>query len=149
MQVRPHTAQQPRHVGGVGGAAAEQPMRPEEPEVACWETGTAGGSGVSSSRGSGASVREQRVELGRLEAERAEVDAELGEVADLQRQQLAVPAGLLGEPVVGEDVGPLLRLAEVRQLDHRHRGEAELAGRQHPAVAGDDAVRRRRPGPGW
>ena len=109
MQVRPHTAEQPRHVGGFGGAAAEQPMRPEEPEVACWETGTAGGSGVSSSRGSASAEREQRVDLGRLEAERAEVDAELGEVGHLERQQLPVPAGLLGEAVVGEDVGPLLR----------------------------------------
>ena len=35
QQVRPHPAQQPRHVSGVGRAAAEQPMRSEEPEVAC------------------------------------------------------------------------------------------------------------------
>ena len=74
-----------------------------------WETGTAGGSGVSSSRGSGSAGVEQRVDLGRLEAEGAEVEAELGQVAELERQQLAVPAGLLGEAVVGEDVGALLR----------------------------------------
>ena len=85
-------------------------------------------------------VVEQRVELGRLEAERSQVDAEFGQLAEFERQQLAVPAGAQGELVVSEDVRLPLGLAEVRQLDHRHRGQAELAGRQHPAVAGDDAV---------
>ena len=103
-------------------------------------TGTAGGSGVSSSRGSACAEREQRVDLRSLEAEGGEVDAEFAEVRHLEREQLLVPAGLLGEAVVGEDVGALLRFAEVGELDHRHRGEAELARREHPSVAGDDAV---------
>ena len=33
-QMRPHPAEQPRHVGGIGGAAAEQPVAAEQPEVA-------------------------------------------------------------------------------------------------------------------
>ena len=36
-------------------------------------------------------------------------------------------------------VGPLLRLAQVLEPDHRHLGEPELAGREQPAVAGEDA----------
>ena len=52
---------------------------------------------------------QQLVDLAGLEAERGEVDAELGQLAGFQRQQLLVPAGALGELVVGEDQRPLLR----------------------------------------
>ena len=63
---------------------------------------------------------EEGVELARLEAESTEIDAEVRQLACLQRQHLAVPAGPLGELVVGKDVGALLRLAEMAKLDHRH-----------------------------
>ena len=90
--------------------------------------------------GIGQLVAEERIELERLEAQRAEIGAELRQLAELQGEQLAIPAGPLGELVVGQNVRPLLRLGEVAELDDRHRGEAELARCQHPAVAGDDAV---------
>ena len=83
---------------------------------------------------------EEGVELGGVEAERDEIDAEVFEVADLEREQLAIPASLLGELVVGDDVGTLLRLGEVRKLDHGDRVEAELLRRLEPAVARDDAA---------
>ena len=139
--MRPHAAEQPRHVGRIGGAAAEQPMPSEKPEVARPRNRHRRRLRRFLLARVGQLVAEERIELARLEAERAEVGAELRQLPELQGEQLAVPAGLLGEPVVGQDVGPLLRLAEVAELDHRHRGEAELACRQHPAVAGDDAVR--------
>ena len=138
--MRPHAAEQPRHVGGFGRAAAEQPVRAEQPEVARPRDRHRRRLRRLLLARVGQLVAEQRIELERLEAERAEVGAELRQLAELQGEQLAVPAGLLGEPVVGQDVGPLLRLGEVAELDHRHRGEAELPRRQHPAVAGDDAV---------
>ena len=60
---------------------------------------------------------EQRVELAVVEAEAAEVEAEVLQLAELQRQQLGVPAGVEREPVVGEDVRALLRLGEVGEFD--------------------------------
>ena len=48
----------------------------------------------------------------RLQAERRQVDAHLRKVGNFERQQLAIPSGLLGEAVVGEDVGARLALAE-------------------------------------
>jgi hypothetical protein len=44
------------------------------------------------------------------------------------------------QPVVGEDVGPLLRLGEVLEPDRRHGVEAKHFGRLDPAMAGDDAA---------
>ena len=37
-------------------------------------------------------------------------------------------------------IRPLLRLAHVGELDHRHLLQPQLPGRQHPAVPGDDAA---------
>jgi hypothetical protein len=138
--MRPYRPQQPRHGSGVGGAAAEQPVVAEEPEIALPRDRHRRRLGRRLLARIWGAASEQRVELRRLEAEGGEVDAERREVRNLQRQHLAVPARLLGEPVVGEHVGPLLRLAEVPELDHRHPGEPELPRRHDPAVAGDDAV---------
>ena len=48
----------------------------------------------------------------------------------LDSQDLAIPAGLLGELVVGEDVGPLLRLREVRESQAGHGIESERLRRR-------------------
>ena len=58
----------------------------------------------------------------------------------LDGEDLAIPAGLLGELVVGEDVGALLRLGQMLEPDARHGLEAELLRGFDAAVAGDDAV---------
>ena len=52
----------------------------------------------------------------RLQAERRQVDAHLRKVGNFERQQLAIPSGLLGEAVVGQHVGAPLALAEVGKL---------------------------------
>ena len=59
-----------------------------------------------------------------------------GAAAGAEHEGVRAPAPL----VVGQDQRFLLRLREVPELDHRHRGEPELARRHHPAVPGDDAV---------
>jgi hypothetical protein len=74
------------------------------------------------------------------EARQVEVEAKISQVAQFDAQQLLVPPRVEGEPVVGEDIRALLRLGEMRQLDHRHLGHAELARGQQPAVPGDDAA---------
>lgn len=58
----------------------------------------------------------------------------------LDLQDLGIPARLLGEPVVGEDVGALLRVVEVVEAHARHGHKPEFPGRRDAAVAGDDAA---------
>jgi hypothetical protein len=48
-------------------------------------------------------------------------------------------AGLQGDLVVGQDVRPLLRLAQVLEPDDRDLGEAQLARSEQTTVAGKDA----------
>ena len=60
-------------------------------------------------------VTYQLVDLDRLETGDGDVEAllneELGEFGEFDRQTLSVPAGILGDLVVGEQQRPLLRLA--------------------------------------
>ena len=93
---------------------------------------------------------QQPVQVLALEAGERQVEAGGVERLQLGRQQLVVPAGQLGQPVVGDAVGAHLLRRQVRQADHRHRIEPEMPRRQQPAVAGDDLVvvrhhHRRRP----
>ena len=71
------------------------------------------------------------------------------EVRQLEPQQRLVPARVQRQLVVGQHIRPLLRLAHVRELDHRHPLQPELPCRQHPAVPGDDAALAHRRAPGW
>ena len=75
---------------------------------------------------------------GRREAGELDVELEIDQALQLDRQDLAVPAGLLGQPVVGKDVGPLLGLGEVRKPDGRNGGKPEQLGRLDPPVPGND-----------
>ena len=86
-------------------------------------------------------ARQQPLQLALAEADQPEVEAELREIGQLEPQQRLVPAGVQRQLVVGQHIGALLRLAHVRELDHRHPLQPELACRQHPAVPGDDAAR--------
>ena len=82
----------------------------------------------------------ERQDLVLAEAGQRQVEAEAFEIAELQRQQFGIPAGVERQLVVGDDVGALLRFREPGELDDGHFGEPELACREQPAVAGDDAV---------
>ena len=107
-------------------------------------TGSSGGSGTSSSASStrrlAVSERQQPLELGGVEADQVEVEALVPQPGQLFRQQRVVPARLQGELVVGDQIRPLLRLAQVLEPDHRHLGQPELARREQPAMAGEDAA---------
>ena len=104
------------------------------------DTGSSGTSGVSSSRGSGALLPQQRVDLARVEAKIAYVDAEIRQFPYFQGKQVPVPAGLLCQTVVGKDVGPALGSAQVAEFDHRHAVHPELPCRQQASMPGDHAV---------
>jgi hypothetical protein len=58
----------------------------------------------------------------------------------LDPQDLRVPARLLGELVVGQDVGPALGLSEMGQLDDRDRLQAKHFGSLEPAMPGNDGA---------
>jgi len=66
------------------------------------------------------------------------------EVLRLKRRKLCpekifVPACVERELIVGDDVSPLLCLAEMIQNDHGYLGQSQPPGGEEAAVAGDDA----------
>ncbi|MFN3624486.1 MAG: hypothetical protein ACK4TP_10525 [Hyphomicrobium sp.] len=86
--------------------------------------------------------RHKRVQLGLGEAYDSEIKALAVERVQLGCEQLLVPASVERELVVGDDVGSALRRRKVIENDDRNSVEAELARRQQPAVARDDAALR-------
>jgi len=82
---------------------------------------------------------EQSLDLGDIEPRerKVEVAVEFGDCSQLQREQVVVPAGQLGEPVVGNDIGPLLGLRHVFETQHGHRRHTEQLCCLDPAVARD------------
>jgi hypothetical protein len=56
---------------------------------------------------------QQPLQLRGVEPDQVEIEAFIAQPRQLLRQQRIVPAGLQGDLVVGYDVGPLLRLAQV------------------------------------
>jgi hypothetical protein len=81
---------------------------------------------------------ERDVDVGCREAGDLDIEVELDQPLQLNGEDLAIPAGLLGQPVVGEHVGPLLGLGEMREPNGRDGGEADQLGRLDPSVTGDD-----------
>ena len=104
-------------------------------------TGCSGTSGTSSgSVRPGVPRLVSASDLQLAEAGQRQVEAEALQLAELEAEQLVVPAGVQRQLVVGNDQRPLLRLAQAGKLDDRHRRHAELPRRQQPPVPGDDAV---------
>ena len=88
-------------------------------------------------------LADEHVDLRQLEAGdgEIEVDVEVGEILELDREQVPIPAGILGELVVGDHISADIRLAHARQLDGRDRHAAEQLRGRDTAMPGDDAVR--------
>ena len=83
---------------------------------------------------------EDHVDLAGGEAgeRKVEIDVEHRQFAELELQEIEVPAGAERDLVVGEPERALLRLREMRQRDRRHLGHAERLRGEQPAVPGDD-----------
>ena len=114
--MRTGAVEQPSNVHGAGRVAAQQSMRPEQPEVA--------GSRNRLGRrlrdlvlflGCSACIEsiEQPVELVLGKAEQIESNALFLEPLELGGQQCIVPAGVEGNPVVGQAKSPRLRVGQV------------------------------------
>ena len=125
--------------GRVAAVAAADPVLAEDPDVA------GPGAGFRRHRrdhlvlGIGRTL-EDHVDLAGGEAgqRQVEVDVEHRQLAELELQEVEVPAGAERDLVVGDPERPPLRLREMRQHDRRHLGQADRLRRQQPAVAGDD-----------
>ena len=101
--------------------------------------GVAGTAGITSSSGSAGPFRITSIspEEKPVSAE-VEIDVEHRQLAELELQEIEVPAGAERDLVVGDPERALLRLREMRQHDRRHLGHPQRLRRQQPAVAGDD-----------
>ena len=86
-------------------------------------------------------VEQEEVDLGGLEAGELDLEAELDELVEGAPEGVAVPAGLLGQAVLGDGEGAALRRAQAGQPQGRHPRQAEPERRLLAGVAGEDAVR--------
>ena len=115
---------------------AEARRRPEwigeRPNVILGTKGTIG-RGVPS-------LVQDHVNLRLAEAGEVDVEIEVDQGLELDRQDLPIPPGVLGKFVVGQDIGPALGGAQVRQTKSGHLGAAQELGGLDPPVAGYDLV---------
>lgn len=123
------------------GRAAIEAMLAEEPKVACLRNSRPGlrlrDLVLVFPIGCGLLVQDE-VDLAGGEAGEREVEVEVRQLLEFDRQQRIVPAGQLRELVVGDDIGTPLGLAQVLEADDRHALQPQELRRGDPAVAGED-----------
>jgi hypothetical protein len=126
--------------GRIERVAAKQPVRADLPEIAGPRHGYRRRRGRGIGRVDAVQIAgiEQDVDLAGLEAGHFDFDVQLEQLGQLEPQGVGIPAGILGQPVVGDDVGALLGRGE---MVHRHRRglrHAERASGLDARPAGDD-----------
>ena len=141
-QQRGHAAEHPLDVGRHGGVAAEQPVRPEQPEVARPADRVRRASPEPRPRPRGRRPRRRAPasSWSSSASEKPTTDrskSSASQLLQLAGEQRLVPGAELGQLVVGDPVGPPLLLGQVVEHDHRRLGQPELRGRQDAAVPGD------------
>lgn len=83
----------------------------------------------------------KKVDLGHLEAGDSDVEIRLdGSLLELQSEQGRVPAGLFGEPGIGDHIGTDLGGTEMVHPDGRDVLHPQGYGGSDPGMAGDDTV---------
>ena len=91
-----------------------------------------------------AEIVQDPVDLGRVEACRSEIKTlpleQLRKLGELPCQHLSVPAGVLGQLVVGNCEQALLGFGEPDGLDGRHHLQAEQLRCREPPMSGKDHV---------
>ena len=132
----------------VSGVAADEPVSSQRPNIA--ETGHGRvlvGQGrdlvLAFRRGAWGAlfgVVQENVDFGEGEAGELDVELNVNEGLELDRQDIAVPAGVLRKLVVGDHIGAALRLGQVRQPERRDALNPEELCCLDPAMAGDDLV---------
>ena len=87
-----------------------------------------------------AAAVQKNVDLTHLEATDLELDLrrKFQDLGELERERLAVPCGILSNPVERKAQHPQLGVRQVRQADRRHLAEAQLLCGQHQSPARND-----------
>ena len=139
--------EQPLIALALQGVGAEQPMLGQEPQIPHCADRRGGlvqlGELVCPIRiTTPFGALDQEVYLGKLEPRNLdiEVQVELAQRLELDRQRLLIPLRQLGQPVVRDPKGLHLARAEMADLDRRHLGEPEPLCRFHTGMAGDDPI---------
>src|ERR1700722_1504188 len=83
-------------------------------------------------------VVKTQIDLGGLEARQLDFEVKIDQGLQLDRQDVTVPAGFLGQAVAGKDVRAFLGLRQVGQPHGRHGLQAQQLGGSYPPVSGDD-----------
>ena len=132
----------------VSGVAADEPVSSQRPNIA--ETGHGRvlvGQGrdlvLAFRRGAWRAlfgVVQENVDFGEGEAGELDVELNVNEGLELDRQDIAIPAGVLRKLVVGDHIGAALRLGQVRQPERQDALNPEELCCLDPAMAGDDLV---------
>jgi hypothetical protein len=91
-------------------------------------------------RGALARVVQDYLDLGEGEAGELDIELDIDQGLQLDREHVAIPAGVLGELVVRDDVGPALSRAEVGQTKGWNALDSEELCGFDPAVTGDDLI---------
>ena len=142
------TPEQALHSHGIAGIAADQAKRPELSEIPepgdsrthrVWHLISGIGRGAI-----GAAVTvfiEDLINLRQGKTGQFHLELQIHQRPQLDRQDLAIPAGLLGEPVIGQHIGPLLRSREMRDRQHRYIAGTEQLRRRHATMPADDLAR--------
>lgn len=88
----------------------------------------------------GVQAVEERFDLGDIKASqrKLELAVELGNRRQFKSEQIIVPAGQLGKPVVGDDVGAFFRFGHMLEAKHRHLCHSKKFRGLDAAMAGDD-----------
>ena len=144
-QIARHQASDGDHIPRI---AAEQAVAAQAPEIAGaayrrgfrLERRHLVGGGIVALAGR---TLDQDIDFRRSKAGHRQVEFELqvGELGQLQRQQLVVPPRQLGQPVIGQNVGALPGRRHVVQSNRRHPLQAEQPGGCDSTMAGDDSAR--------
>src|SRR5215470_1820176 len=87
-----------------------------------------------------AGLIQNQIDLRHREAGKIDLEIQRNQLLQLDGENLAVPAGLFGQAIVCEYIGPALVFAEMRQPNHRHARQAQELGGLEPTMARDDLI---------
>ena len=74
------------------------------------------------------------VDFGERKAGEIEIEVEINQFAEIERQKLEVPPGIQRELVVGQQIGLALGLTEIRNAQRRHFRKPQKFGCRDPAM---------------
>jgi hypothetical protein len=139
-------------VGGFSRIAAQEPVFSQSPQIPASRCRIPGQSWqeVFWLRPRGGHISQEQVDLRRLKPGQRDTlgRQKVDQLAELDRQDFAIPTGLFGEFIVGDHIGALLRLGEMAKPDNRHMSQpfqprglkTPMAGKNHIGVVDEHGV---------